>query len=73
MSKWLRDLNCQDVKIVKGPKCQEFEGSPKRSKGPRDPYYLSYQEIQLSKSFPEKSTLSKVELSSQLYFLYKAH
>ena len=50
------------VKIAKGPRCQESKGLPKRSKGPRDPCYPSYYEIQVSKSFLEKSTLSKGEL-----------
>ena len=55
LSELLRDSNCQEVKIAKGPTCP-------KSKGPRDLCYPSYQEIQMSKSFPEKSMLSKVEL-----------
>ena len=61
-SKFPRYPNCQDVKIAKGPRCQESKGSPKRSKGPRDPCYPSYQEIQVSKSFLEKSTLLEAKL-----------
>ena len=56
--------NCQKIHVVwiakgceiaKGPRCQESKGSPK------DPCYPSYQEIQVSKSSLEKSTLFEAE------------
>ena len=75
-----RDPNCEEIqnakrskspRLPKGPRCQESKGSPKRSKGPRDPWCPSYQEIQVSKSFPEKSTLSEAEFSIVVAFLVK--
>ena len=55
-SKFPRDPNCQDVKIANSPRYQVSKGSPKRSK------VSSYHEIQMSKSFPKKCTLSEAEL-----------
>ena len=56
LSKLPRDRNCQDVKVAKGPRRRESKGSPKRSKGPRDPCYPNYQEIRIV----EMSKLIKV-------------
>jgi len=58
-------------KLPKGPRCQESKGSPKKSKGPRDPCCPNYQKIQVSKSFLEKSILSEAEFFLAIAFLVK--
>ena len=55
MSKWPRGSKIQIAKMSKLQKVIDVK-NPKAP--PRDPCYPSYQEIQVSKSFLEKSTLS---------------
>ena len=63
--------DCQEIQTTKRSKllrCKESKGFFKRSKGPRNPCYPSYQEIHVVQELPEKSTFSEAELFLVLAF-----
>ena len=74
VAKKVQDPNCQKIQIVKTSKLPNILDVKNPMAPSRDPkvqeiHAVQVQEIQVSKSFPEKSTVSKVELFLAIAFL----